>query len=242
MVAHMIEGLAAAVDEVWVVSSPSLALPELEAQVVEDREPHLGPLAGIAEGLEAMSAERAFVVSTDAPFLDADFAQELLSRGEAVAVREAGYVQTLAAVYPKRAAGLARELIEAGKRRPLDLLDSLGAEILASESMSRAPDLRAMNTPEAYLAAVREDDPQATAWAEFFGRARLATKTRKRERPIAKLGDFLASAAPELPWIEDGTLRTEYLVSLEGREFVRNPELPLGAGERVIILDAPAGG
>nr|NIP96958.1 NTP transferase domain-containing protein [Akkermansiaceae bacterium] len=48
MVVHMSEVLGGAVDEVWVVSSPQLALPEMNARVLQDKEPHLGPLAGIA--------------------------------------------------------------------------------------------------------------------------------------------------------------------------------------------------
>ena len=62
MICHMSESLAAWVDEVWVVSSASLSLPELSAEVIVDREAHRGPLAGIREGLAAMTAQRAFVM------------------------------------------------------------------------------------------------------------------------------------------------------------------------------------
>ena len=71
MVAHAVSVLRSVVDEVVVVASAALELPSFDAEVVRDRDPELGPLAGIREGLEAMRSDLAFVTGTDAPFLSA---------------------------------------------------------------------------------------------------------------------------------------------------------------------------
>jgi hypothetical protein len=34
----------------------------------------------------------------------------------------------------------------------------------------------------------------------------------------------------------------EYLISLNGRDFVRNPGIPIGPGDRVLVIDSGVGG
>ena len=103
MIAHVVSILRPLVDEVVVVASDGLELPPLDARVVRDREPALGPLAGIREGLEQIRTDFAFVTGTDAPFLSPAFVTKLLSCGCAVAPEIDGHFQTLAAVYPRSA-------------------------------------------------------------------------------------------------------------------------------------------
>ena len=54
MVAYVVSVVRPLVDEVVVVASRNLELPPLDAQVVRDRKPELGPLAGIREGLDCV--------------------------------------------------------------------------------------------------------------------------------------------------------------------------------------------
>lgn len=242
LICHVVDVLGALFDEVVVVGSASLELPALPARVVRDRRPELGPLAGIREGLAALEAERAFVTATDAPFLTPAFIAALLARGDAVAPEVGGFVQTMAAVYPKRALATAEGLIEAGRLRPLDLLEALDYEPVPDEALPDPESVRGFNTPDAYLAAVREDDPRASATVEFIGRARLAAGRETVVVPVGRLAEVLACAPPELALIDAGRVAPPFLVSLDGRAFVRDGSIPVGAGERVIVLDSAAGG
>ena len=93
--------LREAVDEVVVVTSEELEPPPVDALLVRDSAPAEGPLQGLAEGLARVEAPLAFVTGTDAPFLRADFVRAMLAFGVPVALVQDGFVQTLAAVYPR---------------------------------------------------------------------------------------------------------------------------------------------
>lgn len=242
LISHLVNEFSAWVDQVLVVSSKTLVLPKLPATIVVDEEEYRGPLAGIAEGLESMDADSAFVVSTDMPFISEKFVSALFSQRTTVAVEVGGFVQTLAAVYSKQGAEIARHLLNSGRLRPYDLLKELQAKIVKETELGFCPNLRGMNTPDSYLQAVLEDDPTAKASIEFFGRVRLSTGIHVKTLPVATLGKLLGDSAPEISWVKDGTLSREYLISLDGREFVRDTRIPVGPGERIIVLDAPAGG
>ncbi|MCH2409379.1 molybdenum cofactor guanylyltransferase [Myxococcota bacterium] len=243
IISYIVERFRALVDEVLVVSSSSLTLPVLSsAEIVIDEADHQGPLAGIARGLEAMEADFAFVIATDMPFVSRQFVDILLSREIPVAMELGGIVQTLAAVYPKEGATVARSLLRSGRARPYDLLKKMGAEIVKETDLTFNPGLDGMNTPEDYLEAISKDDPDAKATVEFFGRIRLLTGMRLQTLPISTLGKLLELAAPDIRWIENDILGREFLISLNGGEFVRNVHMPVGPEESVIVLDAPAGG
>lgn len=243
MISHVVHVLRGCVDEVIVVSSPSLELPRLEAEVVRDPDPHLGPLAGIATGLAASRAEWAFVTSTDAPFLTAKFVDALFAPGRAAAPIAAGTVQPLAAVYPRAAANAAQDLVNTGRRRPLHLLEELRYLALPIEALPDAQSLDGFNTPAEYLAAVaRTFGPAAVAGIELLGRARRAVGRARFEVPVGSLGDVLAPLQPALSICDGERVSPAYLVSLGGRDFVRETRIPIGPGESVLVFDAAAGG
>jgi molybdopterin-guanine dinucleotide biosynthesis protein A len=244
LVCHVVARLREVVDEVVVVSSQALELPPLEARVVRDREPELGPLAGIREGLAHLRAELAYVTATDAPWLTAAFVRALLERGRAAAPEVDGFVQTLAAVYPRSALDCASRLLAAGRRRPLDLLESQRfLRVGAGELPDADPGAwRGFNTPDEYLAAVRAAGDPEPVVLELLGRARLAAGRREIEPPVGRLGEVLSAAPKGLGLVEDGRVARPYLVSLDGRSFVRDTSVPVGPGEHVIVLDASVGG
>jgi molybdopterin-guanine dinucleotide biosynthesis protein A len=242
LVAHVVDTLRSAFDEVVVVSTETLELPLVDARVVCDREPALGPLAGIREGLAAIEADRAYLTATDAPYLTADFARALLDRGDAVAPEVEGIVQTLSAVYPKRGLEIAERLIHESRMRPLHLLEALDFEKVEESELPDVSSVRGFNTPEAYLKAVRQDDRNASASVEFVGRARLVAGRDPVTVPVGTLAEVLACAPAELEVIEDGRVATPFLVSIDGRAFFRDATIPVGPGERVIVLDSAAGG
>jgi molybdopterin-guanine dinucleotide biosynthesis protein A len=162
MVVHVVETLRSAVDEVVAVSSADLELPPLNARVVVDRVPGLGPLAGIREGLAHIEAELAYVTSTDAPFLRPGFVEAMLSFGGAAAPVVDGRVQTLAAVYPRTALARAEQLIDARRLRPLYLLEAESYRAVLADELPELESLRSLNTPEEYLRAVMETRGEPT--------------------------------------------------------------------------------
>jgi molybdopterin-guanine dinucleotide biosynthesis protein A len=249
MIEHVVERLRPVVDEVVVVTSKDLSLPILRARIVEDRDAALGPLAGIRDGLEACGAEIAFVTSTDAPFLATQHVAGLLDSAtpEAVCVPEAeGHLQVLSAVYPASAWKEADRLLSQGRRRPLELLERVGFEALQLEApwpAGQAP-WHGFNTPEEYLIAARNADPAACAEVELLGRAALGLESRHFRVPIGRLGEVLAALPlpKSLQLVENGKLGKPHLVSLGGRDLVRDLDVPIGPGERVSVIDALAGG
>jgi len=242
LVVHVVEALRQSVDEVVVVASAELDLPPLDARVVRDREPELGPLGGIREGLAHVSAELAFVTGTDAPFLTPEFVEALLAYECAAAVELNGIVQNLCAVYPRAALPLAEALLAEGRMRSMHLLEEVGYRKVPADAIPDAEFMRGFNTPGEYLRAVRRVDPQATATLEFLGRARLALDRRDLEVPVGTLAEVLAHTRPTLELVDGARVARPFLVSLDGRTFVRDVAVPIGPGEKVIVLDASVGG
>jgi molybdopterin-guanine dinucleotide biosynthesis protein A len=242
LVDHVVESLRQNVDEVVVVASAELDLPPLDALVVRDREPELGPMGGIREGLAHVSAKFAFVTGTDVPFLAPAFVKGLLAYECAAAVELDGIVQNLCAVYPRAALPAAEALIAEGRLRSLHLLEEMGYRRVPADAIPDAESVRGFNTPGEYLLAVRRVDPQATATLEFLGRARLALGRRELEVPVGTLAEVLAHTRPALDLVDGARVARPYLVSLGGRTFVRDVTIPIGPDEQVIVLDASVGG
>jgi molybdopterin-guanine dinucleotide biosynthesis protein A len=243
MVAHVVERLSEVVDEVVVVSSEQLDLPPLPARVVRDREPELGPLAGIREGLAHVKGELAYVTATDAPFLTPEFVKTMLSYGKAAAPEVDGIVQPLAAVYPRSALACASSLLESDRRRPLALLEAQDYRRVDAAELTGCEDaVRGFNTPKEYLAAVRTSGDDSPVVLELLGRAQLAAGRREIETPVGTLAEVLAAAPPELELVQEGRVARHHLVSIDGRSFLRDLRVPIGPGEHVIVLDASVGG
>ena len=236
MVEHVCSVLREVVDELVVVGSDALELPPLDARRVTDREPGLGPLAGIREGLEAISAPRAFVTATDAPYLTPALVSALLERGDAVAPVVDGHVQTLSAVYPRALAKTAGALIEAGRLRPLFLLEAAEFVRVAAEELPDPDAVRGFNTPEEYLEAVRADDPRARVTVECL--ASGSGGGSSVQVPVGTLSEVLANAGLQPSHGSGEGGRSAY--SLEGCFVPNGPGVPLGAGERLVVTPGPA--
>ena len=248
MIQHVVESLRAGgeVDELIVVTSAELDLPPLEGRLVRDRAPALGPLAGIREGLAHMRAERAYATSTDAPFLTERFVRAMLAHGDAAAPEVDGFVQTLAAVYPRRALSAAEELLTANRLRPLHLLEAVGYRKVAATELPDLESLRGFNSPDEYLAALAETSPDGTALIELRGGARQAAHRSEVEVPVGTLAQVLARLPDGAKLLDGGgdggdtplRLAAPFAASLGGRESLRDARVPIGPGERVIVEDA----
>jgi molybdopterin-guanine dinucleotide biosynthesis protein A len=128
-----------------------------------------GALGGLHAALSACTAEWCVVVACDLPFVTADLFKRLASfvpGFEAVVpVQPDGFLQPLCAFYRiDPCLGRSEELIKAGQRRPVSLLESVNArtvefaELCDLDGANRFFDN--INTPEDYLRATKGGFPQ----------------------------------------------------------------------------------
>ncbi|MDD8027434.1 MAG: molybdenum cofactor guanylyltransferase [Acidobacteriota bacterium] len=151
----LIERIAARVselfDEVIIGAGRADDYAFLKRPVVPDREPGQGPLMGIASCLGRVSNELAFVTACDIPSPDLRFAAGLLEQAEGfdMVLPQSGpdTFETLFAVYRKSAAGPAFEILAAGGRSILDLLDRIRVRIVPLPETVRLDNI---NTIEDY--------------------------------------------------------------------------------------------
>jgi molybdopterin-guanine dinucleotide biosynthesis protein A len=232
MLAHVVETVRPLVDEVVVVAAAGQPLPATAARVIEDREPALGPLAGIREGLAQIRAQRAFVCSTDSPYLTPAFVEALLERTGPAALEVDGFVQVLAAVYPKHAFATAGELIDAGRMRPLALLEAVGYERLTPGDVPDTKSVHGFNTPAEYLDAVRQGSPDARARVEIHDIAGVVTATGV---PIGTLAEVLCAATGGATLVDRDEIAPGLQISLDGRSIDSDARIPIGPDECVAV-------
>jgi molybdopterin-guanine dinucleotide biosynthesis protein A len=239
-----------------VVAAAGQDLPTLPAgvEVVEDPVAGMGPMLGIATGLAAVAdrASRAFVCSTDLPFLHPAFASVVLhsmeessEAGEELDVVMPvvkGFRQPLAAVYRTGMAGFIQDRVGDGDLRPgmlfrhcrVHQLDD--AALLANPVLSRLdPELDSVvnvNQPDDYAAARRRPPPEVVV--ERFGALASGGHRGPRRVRAATLG----AAANEAEVVLD----RHVLAALNGEQITRNPEVPLVRGDVVAFLTADSGG
>jgi hypothetical protein len=169
------------------------------------------------------------VTSTDAPWITPRFVGALLAYPGAVAPEKDGVLQPLSAVYPRALAGEAERRLAAGPTSAVGLLESANLRRIAAETLPDAEALRSLDTPEAYLEAVRRDEPEACATLEVFGRSVRV--------PIGSLAELLARFAPEL-----SATRAGYRIALSGSDCALDGRAPVGPGERVVVSHARTNG
>ncbi len=166
MLLRVLRPLRETVSPIVVVAAVDQAVPELPEgiELVRDEFENLGPLAGLSAGLEAVGrrAEAAYVTACDTPLLTREFIRAIINQlGEAelAVVREGAYHHPLAAVYRTSLAERAWRLVQAGRLRPLFLIqESQSVEIAVETLRAVDPDLNSLrntNTPDDYATALR---------------------------------------------------------------------------------------
>ena len=106
-----------------------------------DREPDVGPMAGIRTGLAAVKAEYAAVVACDMPFVDPGFLAYLFERADghdaAVPRPEDGWYQTTQAVFRARAmVDACDRALAAGERKIVGPLFDLDYVVVTGEEIA----------------------------------------------------------------------------------------------------------
>jgi molybdopterin-guanine dinucleotide biosynthesis protein A len=168
MIRRVVDRIAGVVDEVVIncradqvdAIREALVGSGFEPTFAVDRETDEGPMAGIARGLEAVSAEYAFVVACDMPFVDPDFAEYLFDRAaghDAAVPRPNEWYQTTQAVYrTETMAAACRRALERGADRivaPLEELDEVVVDGDEIERVAAADTFDNINTREELRAA-----------------------------------------------------------------------------------------
>jgi molybdopterin-guanine dinucleotide biosynthesis protein A len=124
-----------------------------------------GALGGLHGALNVCTRDWAYVVACDLPFVSARLITDLLNRREGydavVPIQPDGRPQPLSSLYRKATClEPATELIEAGKRRPLDLLDRVNTRWISFSDLAQLPDAQNfflnINTPEDYYEATQK--------------------------------------------------------------------------------------
>lgn len=235
---------------VIIVRAPDQALPEVPADVliVEDDQEGLGPLQGLAVGLEAAATrgELTFVCSTDLPFLHPAYIRRILAcfddDTDVVLPMVHGHRQPLAAGYRTVLAAEVQRLLADGARKPAMLFDVVRTQRVDEEGLLSDPVLAAADP--ALRSVLNINDP------DDYARARAATPPTIDVRcfgTLARSGghDGRAVAAATL----DGAARAvgisldqHVVAALNGERITRDGHTPLTDGDRVSLLSADAGG
>ena len=151
-----------------VVAAVGQELPPLPAdvEVLRDEFDALGPLAGLATGLSALAGrcDAVYATATDVPLLRPEFVQAIVAplianpEIEIAIPKEGRFHHPLAACYRVRLAPIVRDLVTAGRLRPVFLLElartlEIPLDVLRSVD-PQLDSLRNCNTPEDYAAAL----------------------------------------------------------------------------------------
>ncbi|MFB6091681.1 MAG: molybdenum cofactor guanylyltransferase [Haloquadratum sp.] len=153
MIRRVVDRISDAVDELVVNCrdaqvdpiADALAGSDFDPTFAVDRDPDEGPMAGIARGLEAVSAEYAFVVACDMPFVAPDFVEYLFERAaghDAAVPRPDEWYQTTQAVYrTEPMAAACRAALERGEHRIVAPLSDLEEVVVDREEIERVASL-----------------------------------------------------------------------------------------------------
>jgi len=167
MLQRVVRLLGTVVSPIVVVAAREQSLPPLPDDVVvtHDEREQRGPLEGLRAGLKALpsSVQFAYITSCDVPLLVPEFVDrmvELLGDHDIAVMEIDGFPHPLSAVYRRDTLPHVESLLENDKLRPVFLFDAVRTRRVRPEEMiSVDPELRTLrnlNTPEDYLAALKE--------------------------------------------------------------------------------------
>jgi len=161
MLGRVVRIVGEVVSPVVVVAAIDQELPPLPPATIVTRDDveSQGPLGGLAAGMAALRdrAEAAYASSCDVPLLSVAFVRAMvdaLGQHELAIPRDGNYHHPLAAVYRTDLEPRVRQLIAAGRLRPLFLVEECDSRIVdVSELCIVDPELRSLrnaNSPEEY--------------------------------------------------------------------------------------------
>jgi len=167
MLSRVVRILASVVQPVVVAARAGQELPPVpaEVRVAYDCREGLGPLQGIATGLEALGADAdaAFVTGCDTPLLEPGFVRRMieLSAGFDITVPHVrGWDEPLAGVYRAAVLPHIHNVLQSGQRRIVEVFDRVRVRRVTAEELADVdPQLRSLvnvNDPDQYRAALHD--------------------------------------------------------------------------------------
>jgi molybdopterin-guanine dinucleotide biosynthesis protein A len=236
---------------VVVVRAAGQDLPELppEIEIAVDTRDGLGPVQGIATGLAAVGAraDRAFVCSTDLPFLHPAFVRRVLRAladnpdADVALPLAGGFPQPLAAGYRTSLGPLADRLAAEGLLRTALLFDRCTVARLDEAALGNDPVLAALdpdldsvlnvNTPADYQRARARPGAEVT-----IALSGMPAGDRSGARTVRAATVERAAAAAGIAF--DGSVRAV----LNGDQITVDGQAPLVTGDAVFFVAAGSGG
>ncbi len=126
LIQHVVRQLKNHFDEIIIGANDKEKYSFLNLTIVPDKEEGMGPLMGMISCLEESSNEINFVTACDIPVMNIKFIQKMLKAATlhkiVMPVGDGGKYEPLYAVYHKPVAEYAREIINSGSRKVIDLL------------------------------------------------------------------------------------------------------------------------
>ena len=268
LISHIIRKLRQLFSQIIVVAAPEQEIPPLGVAIIHDEVSYQGPVGGICYGLRAAHEPICFVTSCDAPFLNLSLISYLLSQiseYDVVVPTWEERLQPLHAVYRSSVLPILQGQLERKELRPIFLYDKVRTRKVSLDEIRRFDpeglSFLNMNTPEDYETALRrwqevqgshDSENFITCTVELFGVARLVTKTSKVTlilRQGATLSDLYSTVAATLPALigqvidpQGNNLTPGHACNINGKDFVRDPNVKIHAGDSVFIISADAGG
>jgi len=105
MISHTYDAVKKIFDEIYIIAPDGEKFSFLDAKIIPDIIPGLGPIGGIYTAVESLDAERVFIFPCDMPFLNQEFIRymaEIPDIYDIVVPELNGMYQPLHAIYSKR--------------------------------------------------------------------------------------------------------------------------------------------
>lgn len=105
-------------DELLISAPPALQLEQGPWKIIQDRQPNLGPLAGLDAALETMSTDYLVVLAVDMPAITVEFLRLVLDHpiGKGVVPELDGFYHGLVAVYPTKIRFIVKQILSSEDR------------------------------------------------------------------------------------------------------------------------------
>jgi molybdopterin-guanine dinucleotide biosynthesis protein A len=160
IIERVMAAVAPAVDDLLLVTNTPDRYAFLGLTMVPDVYPDSGSLGGIYSGLKAATAESAFTVACDMPFLHPEIVRLVVARagdGDIVIPRTADQLQTLHAVYAKACLPHIEARLLAGRFKIVGFFDEVRVLEIEEAAVRRLADpaivFMNVNTPEEFARA-----------------------------------------------------------------------------------------
>lgn len=118
LISHTYDAVKPVFNEIFIIATGGEKFSFLDAKIIPDIIPGLGPIGGIYTALESVDAERVFVFPCDMPFLNTEFIRfmtEIPDLYDIIVPVVSGMYQPLHAIYSRKCAE--------GIKRKIDLED-----------------------------------------------------------------------------------------------------------------------